>query len=100
MTVHFTKFKIEVSCIFDTSEKIPYDKCKIYKTFSRWDHMNRLSEYRKSKHISQLELAKKVNVSRQTINMIENNKYNPSLNLCINICLALDVTLNDIFWKE
>ncbi|HAR6036185.1 TPA: helix-turn-helix transcriptional regulator, partial [Staphylococcus pseudintermedius] len=42
----------------------------------------------------------KVGVSRQTINLIENNKYNPSLKLCISICLTLGVTLNDIFWED
>ncbi|WP_424842368.1 helix-turn-helix transcriptional regulator [Staphylococcus hyicus] len=62
--------------------------------------INNLAEYRKRKNFSQLELSRMVNVSRQTINMIENNKYNPSLNLCINICLVLNATLNDIFWKE
>ncbi len=50
--------------------------------------------------MSQLTLSRTVEVSRQTINMIENNKYNPSLNLCINIAKALDVTLNDLFWEE
>lgn len=62
--------------------------------------MNRLVEYRKKCGISQLELSRKVGVSRQTINLIENNKYNPSLKLCISICLTLGVTLNDIFWKD
>lgn len=62
--------------------------------------MNRLVEYRKKCGISQLELSRKVGVSRQTINLIENNKYNPSLNLCISICLTLGVTLNDIFWED
>ncbi|EII6302228.1 helix-turn-helix transcriptional regulator [Staphylococcus pseudintermedius] len=62
--------------------------------------MNRLVEYRKKCGISQLELSRKVGVSRQTINLIENNKYNPSLKLCISICLTLDVTLNDIFWED
>lgn len=61
--------------------------------------MNRLVEYRKKCGISQLELSRKVGVSRQTINLIENNKYNPSLKLCISICLTLGVTLNDIFWE-
>ncbi|HCA7397608.1 TPA: helix-turn-helix transcriptional regulator [Staphylococcus pseudintermedius] len=50
--------------------------------------------------MSQLELSRKVGVSRQTINLIENNKYNPSLKLCISICLTLGVTLNDIFWED
>lgn len=62
--------------------------------------MNRLVEYRKKCGISQLELSRKVGVSRQTINLIENNKYNPSLKLCISICLTLGVTLNDIFWVQ
>lgn len=62
--------------------------------------MNRLVEYRKKCGISQLELSRKVGVSRQTINLIENNKYNPSLKLCIIICLTLGVTLNDIFWED
>ncbi|HEC2145492.1 TPA: helix-turn-helix transcriptional regulator [Staphylococcus delphini] len=62
--------------------------------------MNRLVEYRKKCGISQLELSRKVGVSRQTINLIENNKYNPSLKLCISICSTLGVTLNDIFWED
>ncbi|UBV40354.1 helix-turn-helix transcriptional regulator [Staphylococcus xylosus] len=62
--------------------------------------MNKVKHYRNAKHMSQLKLSRTVEVSRQTINMIENNKYNPSLNLCINIAKALDVTLNDLFWEE
>ena len=58
--------------------------------------MNKVKVYRGVKKISQLELARLVGVSRQTINMIENNKYNPSLKLCINIPRAIDgATLND-----
>ncbi|AMW24082.1 helix-turn-helix transcriptional regulator [Staphylococcus epidermidis] len=61
--------------------------------------MNKVKVYRGVKKISQLELARLVGVSRQTINMIENNKYNPSLKLCINIAKTLGVTLNDLFWE-
>ena len=60
--------------------------------------MNKVKVYRGVKKISQLELARSVGVSRQTINMIENDKYNPSLKLCINIAKTLGVTLNDLFW--
>ena len=49
--------------------------------------------------ISQTELAKRVGVSRQTINMIENSEYNPTLELCVRICKTLGVTLNDLFWE-
>ena len=61
--------------------------------------MNRVKEFRKEKKMSQLELAKSIGVSRQTINMIENNKYNPPLELCINLARALDTALNALFWE-
>ena len=50
--------------------------------------------------LSQEELAKIVGVTRQTINLIELGNYNPTLNLCISICKALNKTLNDLFCKE
>ena len=69
-----------------------------------WDvkcgNMNKVKVYRGVKKISQLELARSVGVSRQTINMIENDKYNPSLKLCINIAKTLGVTLNDLFLEN
>jgi putative transcriptional regulator len=53
-----------------------------------------------SKELSQEDLAIAVGVTRQTIGMIEAGNFNPSLQLCINICKTLEVTLNDIFWEE
>lgn len=50
--------------------------------------------------LSQEELAKKVGVTRQTIGLIEVGKYNPTINLCISICKALNKTLDDLFWEE
>ncbi len=50
--------------------------------------------------LSQEQLAEKVGVTRQTIGMIESGNYNPTLNLCIEICKALNRTLNDLFWEE
>ncbi|GAE93349.1 transcriptional regulator [Gracilibacillus boraciitolerans JCM 21714] len=50
--------------------------------------------------MSQEELAKKVGVTRQTIGLIEQGKYNPSLQLCISICKTLDKTLDDLFWED
>lgn len=52
------------------------------------------------KDISQIELAKRVGVTRQTIGMIEAGDYNPTLKLCVAICKELDKTLNDLFWEE
>ena len=62
--------------------------------------MNRVKDYRLLLGISQLDLAKAIGVSRQTINMIENNKYNPSLDLCIDLAKALHTDLNSLFWNE
>ena len=59
----------------------------------------RLKAARALKDLSQEKLAQKVNVSRQTINAIENGDYNPSIELCISVCKALDVTLNDLNWS-
>ena len=59
--------------------------------------MNHVREFRKNMGLSQLELAKSIGVSRQTINMIENNKYNPTLGLCLNLAKALDTDLNSLF---
>ncbi|KAA6458897.1 transcriptional regulator [Bacillus cereus] len=51
------------------------------------------------KGLTQKQLADLVNVSRQTIGLIEKEEYNPSLKLCMSICIALDKTLNDLFWE-
>jgi putative transcriptional regulator len=51
-------------------------------------------------NLTQAELAEKVGVTRQTIGLIENGGYNPTLRLCIAIARALDRTLNDLFWEE
>lgn len=51
-------------------------------------------------NISQTELARRVGVTRQTIGLIESGEFNPSIKLCVAICKALGVTLNDLFWEE
>ena len=38
--------------------------------------------------------------SDQTIGLIEAGRYNPSIKLCINICIALHKHLDDLFWDE
>lgn len=51
-------------------------------------------------NMSQTELAQKCGVTRQTIGLIETGDFNPSIKLCISICKALGVTLNDLFWED
>ena len=59
-----------------------------------------MKEARLKAGLSQSALAYKVGVSRQTINAIENGDYNPTIRLCIGICKALGLTLNDLFWEQ
>ena len=51
-------------------------------------------------NISQTELAGRAGVTRQTIGLIVAGEFNPSIKLCVAICKALGVTLNDLFWEE
>nr|BCT69978.1 helix-turn-helix transcriptional regulator [Staphylococcus aureus] len=62
--------------------------------------LNKIKEFRKKKGLSQLDLARNILVSRQTINLIENNKYNPSLDLCLKLASVLETDLNSLFWEE
>ena len=58
----------------------------------------KLKSARAAKDPSQDELAKLCGVSRQTISALEKGDYNPTINLCIAICKALDKTLDELFW--
>ncbi|HKL41281.1 MAG TPA: helix-turn-helix transcriptional regulator [Clostridia bacterium] len=62
--------------------------------------LNKVKLKRMEMNLTQLELAKEVRVTRQTIGLIESNNYNPSLKLCINICRSLNATLDELFWEE
>jgi len=62
--------------------------------------MNKVKISRLEAGLTQIELADKVNVTRQTISLIEKGKYNPSLRLCLDICYVLNKTLDQIFWVE
>jgi putative transcriptional regulator len=60
----------------------------------------RLKVARVEKDLTQEELADRIGVTRQTIGMIEAGNYNPSLNLCIAICMELNRTLDELFWPD
>lgn len=61
---------------------------------------NAMKQARTEAGLSQQALADSLGVSRQTINAIEKGDYNPTIRLCIGICKALGLTLNDLFWEE
>jgi putative transcriptional regulator len=52
------------------------------------------------KNLTQQELADQVEVTRQTIGLIEKGDYNPTLNLCVKIARTLDRTLDQLFWED
>jgi putative transcriptional regulator len=61
---------------------------------------NRIKEFRARHNLTQDELAKKVNVRRETIVFLEKNKYNPSLKLARDLARAFSVTIEEIFIFE
>jgi len=58
---------------------------------------NRLKDLRTQRKISQNALAEALSVSRQTINSIENGKFDPSLTLAIKLTRFFKVSLDEIF---
>ena len=60
----------------------------------------RMKAARALKDYTQQDLADICEVSRQTINAIEKGDYNPTINLCVAICKALDKTLDELFWES
>ena len=58
---------------------------------------NTIRELRKEKGLSQDELARACGVSRQTVNAIENNKYDPTLALAFRLALVLETTVDLLF---
>ncbi|WP_368936969.1 helix-turn-helix transcriptional regulator [Bacillus sp. SH8-8] len=52
---------------------------------------------RKEKKLSQDDLPKLCRVSRQTINAVENNKYDPTLELTFSLTKNLGVTVDQLF---
>lgn len=61
---------------------------------------NRIKEFRKQKKITQDDLAKAVNVTRQTIISLENGKYDASLKLAHRIAKYFGVSIETLFIFE
>ena len=58
---------------------------------------NIIREKRKERGLSQEELEKKCGVSRQTVNAIENDKYDPTLALAFSLAKELRTTVDELF---
>ena len=61
------------------------------------DMENIIRNRRKELGLAQEELAKKCGVSRQTVNAIENNKYDPTLSLAFSLARELQLTVDELF---
>lgn len=58
---------------------------------------NQIHALRRARGISQEELARRCGVSRQTINAIENNKYDPTLALAFRLARELGTRVDELF---
>ena len=58
---------------------------------------NKIFELRKDKKLTQEALAKMCSVTRQTINAIENDRYDPTLKLAFELAKVLETNVDDIF---
>lgn len=61
---------------------------------------NKLEEIRKERGITQEDLAKILEVSRQTVGSLENGRYNPSIILAFKIARHFKMSIEDIFIYE
>ena len=61
---------------------------------------NNIVILRKEKKMTQAELARVCNVTRQTINAIENNKYDPTLQLAFALAKTLNTTVDNLFHAD
>ena len=61
---------------------------------------NKIKIYRSIKGVSQQELAEKMDVSRQTLNAIENGKYHPTLLLGMRLSEFFECKIEELFEME
>lgn len=59
---------------------------------------NKIKELRNKLNLTQEELAKKAKIRRETIIFLEQNKYNPSLQLAHDVAEALGTSIDKLFW--
>lgn len=62
--------------------------------------INHIKEIRQKRGITQVKMAEDLQITRQTINAIEKNKYNPSLELALKLIAYFDVPIEEIFYLE
>lgn len=86
-------------------QNIYYNQCNIYFAILfeievTYIIKNSVKLSRNEKKLTQEELAEKVGVTRQTIGLIEKEKYNPTIALGLKLCKVLNMSLDQLFWAE
>ena len=62
--------------------------------------INHIKEIRQMKGITQVQMAEDLQITRQTINAIEKNKYNPSLELALKLIKYFQVPIEELFYLD
>lgn len=65
-----------------------------------WILKNKIKQLREQHELTQIQLGKEVKVSRQAINAIENNKFDPSIWLAYDLAKFFNMTIEDLFYFE
>jgi putative transcriptional regulator len=71
-----------------------------YALYSKPPVRNRIRVLRAERDWSQADLAKKLQVSRQTVNAIERERYDPGLQLAFKIAVVFDLPVEEIFFRD
>lgn len=61
---------------------------------------NKIRIYRAIHNLTQEELARKISVTRKTVNSIEGGKYNPSIDVAYKMAKLFNVTIEELFCFE
>ncbi|GAY78858.1 helix-turn-helix transcriptional regulator [Sporolactobacillus inulinus] len=62
--------------------------------------VNHIRELRLKNGITQIRMAQDLKITRQTVNAIEKNKYNPSLELALKLIRYFNVPIEELFYLE
>jgi putative transcriptional regulator len=75
-------------------------KLRLDEMMKEIDVKNKVKLARIEANLTQQELAEMVGVTRQTIGLIEVDKYNPTIKLCLLLSAATGKSLDELFWNE
>ena len=87
-------------CKVDITIQLSYTKCKVNMTMERDNMKNRIKQLREEKGLTQEQLGELVGTSRQAINAIETEKFEPSIWLAYDIASVFERPIEDVFLFE